>query len=92
MTAIVVQLHRARRWVTPSGALVDLAHAQHTTGRLDPRRRDGGTVDGYRLTVTHPRSGCVVSTTYLGAAVPEAELAAALAEVDAYEITGLARP
>jgi hypothetical protein len=81
-----------RRWVTPNGARLDLAHLTHTTGRLDPTLRSGGSLDGYCLTATHPTSGCVLSETYLGATVPEAALTAALAAVAAYEVTGLPRP
>jgi hypothetical protein len=80
-----------RRWVTPEGARLDLAHLTHTTGRLDRTLRDGGTLDGYCLTATHP-SGCLLSTTYLGRTVPEAELAAAIAAVGAYDVTDLPTP
>jgi|HubBroStandDraft_3_1064219.scaffolds.fasta_scaffold42665_2 hypothetical protein len=86
-------IRRARRWVAPNGAQVDLTHAIATSRNAGrPGLRDGGTCDGYCLTVTHPASGCVVSATYLGATVPEALLAAALEAVGAYEITGLPRP
>jgi hypothetical protein len=86
-------IRQARRWVTPSGEQVDLTHAIHTSrNRGRPGLRDGGTWDGYCVTVRHPASGSVISTTYLGATVPEAELAAGLAAVGAYEVTGLDRP
>jgi hypothetical protein len=89
----VQPIRQARRWVTPSGAQVDLTHAIGTSRNRAPRGlRDGGTWDGYCLTVRHADSGCVVSATYLGAEVPEALLADALEAVDAYEITGLPRP
>jgi hypothetical protein len=93
VSAVVVPIRQARRWVTPNGAQVDLTHAVATSRNLGRRGlRDGGAWDGWCLTVRHPGSGSVVSTTYLGAEVPEARLAAALAAVEAYEITGLARP
>jgi hypothetical protein len=86
-------IRQARRWVTPNGAQLDLTHAIATTRNRGRRGlRDGGTWDGYCLTVTHPISGCVLSATYLGATVPEAILAAALEAVGGYEITGLPRP
>jgi hypothetical protein len=81
----------ARRWVTPGGARLDLKHLTNTSGHLDPTLRDGGALDGYCLTVTHPR-GQEITTTYLGGAVPEAELRAAFESVDAYEVTGLPTP
>jgi hypothetical protein len=82
----------ARRWVTPGGARIDLAHLTHTSANGGRRGlRDGGAYDGYCLTATHP-SGCVLSTTYLGRTVPEAELDAALAAIDAHEVTGLPTP
>jgi hypothetical protein len=86
-------IRQARRWVTPSGAQVDLTHAIHTGRNLGrPGLRDGGSWDGWCLMVRHPASGCVLSATYLGAAVPGRELADALADAEAYEITGLPRP
>jgi hypothetical protein len=89
----VSPIRQARRWVTPNGAQVDLSHAQHTSRNLGRRGlRDGGCWDGWCVTVRHPRSGSVISSTYLGAALVEAELVAALAAVVAYEVTGLARP
>ena len=81
-----------RRWVTPEGARLDLTHATHT-GRNRGRRglRDGGSWDGYCLTTTHP-SGVVLCENYFGATVPEPELAAALAAIEAYDVTGLPTP
>ena len=65
-----------RRWVTPSGALIILAHGTYTTGNRD----------GWRLIVKHPGSGVVISSTHLGATVPETELAAAIAAVGAIPV------
>jgi hypothetical protein len=86
-------IRQARRWVAPSGAEVDLTHAI-ATGRNLGRRglRDGGSWDGWCLVVRHPASGCVLNQTYLGVAVPVAELADAIAAIGAYEVTGLPRP
>jgi hypothetical protein len=82
---------RARYWVTPEGAPIELAHLTHTAGR-NPARRDGGSCDGWRVVVRHPDTQIVLSVTYLGATVPEDLLAAAIAAVDGYEVTGLPRP
>lgn len=72
------------RWVTPEGARLELVHLSHTSGNLGRRGlRDGGTRDGWWLTVRHPASGTTVAEHYLGATVPEAQLAAALAAVNA---------
>jgi hypothetical protein len=73
------------RWVTPEGARLVLVHLSHTSG-LNPHRRDGGSLDGWWLIVSHPASGAVVAEHYLGAAVPEAQLAAALAAVRAVPV------
>ena len=80
--------HRtATRWVTPEGARLALVHATHTSNNLGrPGLRDGGTRDGWWLHVRHPRSGNVVASHYLGATVPEHQLAAALAAVQAVPV------
>ena len=91
MTTTTTTPPRARYWVTPEGAPIELAHLTHTEGRSD-RRKDGGACDGWCVTVRHPATRIVLSTTYLGATVPEAELAAAIAAVEGYEVTGLPRP
>ena len=83
---------QARRWVTPEGARVDLYYLTETRGALSAGLRDGGALDGWCLTVTHPRSGTVLSDTYLGARLDETALAAALTAVEAYEVTGLPTP
>ena len=82
---------QARRWVTPEGARVDLFYLTHTRGALSAGLRDGGALDGWCLTVTHP-SGVLISDTYLGARLDETALAAALADVEAYEVTDLPAP
>lgn len=69
------------RWVTPEGARLVLVHLTHTGG-LNPRRRDGGALDGWSLIVLTP-NGTLAATHHLGATVPEAELAKALAAVNA---------
>ena len=92
MTAETAAGPRARRWIAPNGARIDLAHLTHTSANGSRRGlRDGGAWDGYCLTVTHP-SGTVISETHLGATCPEALLAAAIEAVSAYEVTGLPRP
>jgi hypothetical protein len=79
------------RWVTPEGARLALVHLTHTSGNAGRRGlRDGGTRDGWWLIVRHPASGNTVAEHYLGATVPEAQLAAALAAVNA--IPELPRP
>ena len=80
--------HRtATRWVTPTGARLELVHATHTSNNLGrPGLRDGGTRDGWWLIVRHPRSGTTVAEHYLGADVPEHQLAAALAAVQAVPV------
>lgn len=84
---------RPCRWVTPEGARIDLAHLTHTSGRLVSRGlRDRGAVDGWCLTVRHPRSAVVISETWLGATVPEGELAAALSAVEAVRVDDLPCP
>lgn len=75
------------RWVTPEGARLELVHLSHTSQNLGRRGlRDGGTRDGWWLTVRHPASGTTVAEHYLGAVVPEAQLAAALAAVQAVPV------
>ena len=77
----------ATRWVTPEGARLALVHATHTSNNLGRRGlRDGGTRDGWWLIVRHPVSGSTVAEHYLGATVPEAALAAALAAVQAVPV------
>jgi hypothetical protein len=82
---------RARQWVTPEGARIDLKHLTDTVGYRTSQRIDGGSLDGWSVTVAHP-NGRLISDTHLGATVPEADLAAAIDAVGAYEVTGLARP
>jgi hypothetical protein len=78
---------RTARWVTPEGARLALRHLTHTSGNLGRRGlRDGGARDGWWLTVTHPDSGAVLADIYLGATVPEEQLAAALAAVQAVPV------
>jgi hypothetical protein len=71
-----------RRWVCPGGARLDLAHLTNTTG---------GRRDGYHLIVTHP-GGVLVNMIPLGATVPEADLADALAAVEAVRVDDLPCP
>jgi hypothetical protein len=91
MTTTTETAPRARYWVTPEGAPIELAHVTDTSG-FNPKRRDGGSRDGWRVIVRHPHNQIVISVTYLGATVPEDLLAAAIAAVDGYEVTGLPRP
>jgi hypothetical protein len=85
------------RWVTPEGSRIQLNHYV-TAGPAyrNPRSRsahiDGGLVAGGYWLDVHSRSGILVSSTPLGAEPDWEELAAALAAVDAYDVTGLPRP
>ena len=75
------------RWVTPEGARLELVKLTGTSNNLGRRGlRDGGTRDGWWLTVRHPASGSVLAEHYLGATVPEVALAAALAAVQAVPV------
>jgi len=72
-----------RRWRAGNGALISLTYTTHTSRNRGRPLRDGGACDGWCLTVRHPVSRVVISETYLGATVPEADLAAALDAVGA---------
>ena len=84
--------YAARQYVTPEGAPIELIHLTGTDGGNRPGRRDGGIWDGWRVTVRHPVTRYVISDTWLGATVPEAELDAALTAVGAVRVDDLPRP
>ena len=66
--------NQARRWITPEGVRIELAHGTHSS----PRNRDG-----WSLTTRHPASGVIMARVHFGRSVPEAELTRALDAVRA---------
>lgn len=76
-----------RRWEAPNGAQIRLTYADHTSRNRGRRGlRDGGAWDGWVLRVRHPASGMTIAEHYLGATVPEVQLAAALEAVGAIPV------